>query len=323
MTAIKSAPAPASSTRLTSMQMAEFAARGVLRFDAIVPDHINRQVIAELDACLQPDQLSADDQHNPRAIYGALLTHEALPFIDPGTLWPQAFASDTALGKLLRLPTVRGAIESLVGDQAVVDHHFLHVTFPPKPGRTETAQHYHQDSTIDVRASFDIQLMYFPHAVTADMGGTRYLPGSHLRIVSESAIARYQNIAGQQHVVCPAGSLLILHHGIWHGGGANRGNQRRYMWKLRLNPRQPQIRLWDTSDLPADHHRQRPIFWSNPMAPRDPIHALLTTPEPWFEADTERLEFISRVRFWRRLLGDDSFDADYWVGRLESEYTGA
>lgn len=307
--------------RLTSVQMAEFAARGVLRFDGIVPDAINSQVVAELDRCLGPEQLPLEARHDPAAVYGALLNHQALPFVDPGTRWRKAFGKSTALGALLRLPTVRGAIESLVGSKAVVDHHFLHVTFPPKPGRAETAQHYHQDSTIDPRKAFDIQLMYFPHAVTADMGGTRYLPGSHLRIVSESAIARYQNIAGQQHVVCPAGSLLILHHGIWHGGGANRSNDRRYMWKLRLNPRERQVQLWDTSDLDPEHHRQRPIFWANPAGNTDPVHAWLTRPEPWFEADTSRLEYINRVRFWRRLLGDDSFDADYWLGRLESEFS--
>jgi hypothetical protein len=211
-------------------------------------------------------------------------------------------------------------VESLVGASAVVDHHFLHVTFPPLPGRPDVAQHYHQDSTIDPRGSFDVQIMYYPHAVTATMGGTRYLPGSHLRIVSESAIARYQNLRGQQHVICPAGTLLFLHHGIWHGGGANRGDQRRYMWKLRLAPREPQVRLWDTRDLPQDSNRQRPIFWSDPTAARDPVQVLLTTPEPWFEADVQRLEFINRARFWRRLTGDDDFDADYWLTRLDNEF---
>ena len=34
---------------LDSMQMAEFVARGVLQFDEIVPDEINRAFIAEID----------------------------------------------------------------------------------------------------------------------------------------------------------------------------------------------------------------------------------------------------------------------------------
>ena len=35
---------------LTSAQMAEFVARGFLRFDALVPSEINRAVMAEIDA---------------------------------------------------------------------------------------------------------------------------------------------------------------------------------------------------------------------------------------------------------------------------------
>ena len=35
---------------LNSRQMAEFVARGFLRFDGLVPDPINRAVMAEIDA---------------------------------------------------------------------------------------------------------------------------------------------------------------------------------------------------------------------------------------------------------------------------------
>ena len=151
------------------------------------------------------------------------------------------------------------------------------------------------------------------------MGGTRYVPGTHLRIVSESAIARYQNIRGQQHVVCPAGTLIFMHHGIWHGGGVNRSDEVRYMFKIRLNPSVPQVRLWDTSDLSDEDFQQRPIFFrKEPTNPND-IASLLTRPQPWFEGDTGRLEYINRIRFWRYLLGDESFDADYWVTRIENE----
>ncbi|MDP5052771.1 MAG: phytanoyl-CoA dioxygenase family protein, partial [Congregibacter sp.] len=170
-----------------------------------------------------------------------------------------------------------------------------------------------QDSTIDVRRAFDVQVMYFPHEVTENMGGTRFLPGSHLRIVSEAAIGRYQNIVGQQRMVCPAGTLLFLHMGIWHGGGLNLSDQMRYMFKIRLNPGQRQERLWDTSDLGNDHYQQRPIFWTGTDT-GDELHRILMQTEPWFEADTSRLELMNRVRFWRYLLGDNNFDADYWLG---------
>ena len=180
-------------------------------------------------------------------------------------------------------------------------------------------QHTHQDSTIDHRLAFDVQVMYFPHQVAPEMGGTRYVPGTHLRVVSEMAVARYRNIAGQEHVVCPAGTLIFAHHGLWHGDGRNRSDRVRFMFKIRLNPKVRQRRLWDTSDLTEADFAQRPIF--HVKSPRDPDHiqSILTRPERWFENDTGRIEYINRIRFWRFLLGDDSFDADYWVTRIENE----
>jgi len=218
----------------------------------------------------------------------------------------------------VRLPPIAGAIASLVGSGCVVDHHFLHVTFPPAlTGGPKPAQHTHQDSTIDPRRAFDVQMFYFPQEVTREMGGTRFVPGSHLRIVSEAAIARYQNILGQEHVVCPAGTVVFAHHGLWHGGGANRSERLRYLFKIRLCPKERQERLWYTSDLEAPP--QRPIFWTDPAGDSDHLHGILTRREPWHEFDTGRLEFLNRIRLWRYLTGDEQFDADYWLTRVENE----
>jgi len=302
---------------LNSRQMASFAARGFLRFDAVVPPAINEAFLDTIGRV--PD----GDLQGMRAHYAGIMQSSAIPVVVAGTPLAAAYPEDSPLHALLALPVVRGAIASLVGGHPVFDHHFLHIAFPPAfyaaQNTRQIAQHYHQDSTIDPRAAFDIQIMYYPHAVTADMGGTRFLPGSHLRVVSEAAIARYQNIRGQSHVVCPAGTLLILHHGIWHGGGINRAEQLRYMFKIRICPTERQRRLWDTSDLPAAALPQRPIFWTGPAPDPDSIAAILTRPEPWHEADTGRLEYINRVRFWRYLLDDPSFDADYWATRIENE----
>ena len=246
-----------------------------------------------------------------------------VPEVPAGTPLAAAYPESSAFRGLVDHPAVRGILDSLVGPGPVVDHHFVHLTL----GRTEReaagmhrpfpAQHWHQDSTIDTRAGFDVQIMWYPHEVTREMGGTRFLPGSHLRIVSEAAIGRYQNIRGQRHVVCPAGSLLVLHHGIWHGGGSNSSDRTRHMVKIRLHPTVPQVRLWDLSDFSDADRVQRPIFWQpTPRASGD-LHDILCEHQPWYEADTGRLEFVNRVRLFRYLLGDDTFDADYWLTRLE------
>ena len=287
---------------LTTRDMARFVARGVLEFPELVPDEVNRAYLNEVD--------------------------RGLPVVAPGTPLADAFPAESSAHSFVNLPQVAAVIESLVGPDSVFDHHFTHVALPsaqheelgfgpPKP------QHFHQDSTIDTRTAFDLQLMWYPQEVTAGMGGTRYLPGSHLRVVSEAAVGRYQNIAGQKHVVCPAGTVLALHHGIWHGGGRNTSDRVRHMYKVRLNPSVPQIRLWDDRDLSEDDFAQRPIFYTGSAPDPDHLHAILLEGQPWYEADTGRLELLNRVRLWRHVLGDDEFDADYWMTRIENEPRGA
>ena len=86
---------------------------------------------------------------------------------------------NSPLEKIFKNEIVSGAIKSLVGSKTVVDHQFLHLTFPSKyyakANQRQMSQVNHQDSTIDPRTTFDIQLFYFPTAVTKEMGGTRYI----------------------------------------------------------------------------------------------------------------------------------------------------
>lgn len=304
--------------RLNSMQMAEFVANGFLRLDSVVPESINSQFLADVG--------HVDESRIPgiREYYREIMNASAIPHVGAGTpLW-EAYEEDSAITAILQLPVVKGAIQSLVGDSPIFDHHFLHVTFPERYyraiGQEPVSQHTHQDSTIDPRQAFDIQIMYFPHDVTAAMGGTRFLPGSHHRVVSNASIGRYQNIRGQQHMVCKAGTLLLMHMGIWHGGGLNQSERLRYMFKIRICPAERQMRLWDTRDLPNDMSLQRAIFWTDPADNGATLQNVLMQHQPWYESDTGRLELINRIRLWRYLTGDDSVDVDYWLTRVENEF---
>jgi len=300
---------------LDAHDMARFAARGFLRMDAVVPDEINAQFLAEVGEIAEPQP-----GRKLRAAYGQLLAQAGIPEVGAGTPLARTYPQGSALARMLELPTVAGAIRSLVGEAPTFDHHFLHVTFPPAyheaSGGENVSQHTHQDSTIDPRQAFDVQIMYYPHAVTQEMGGTRFIPGTHLRKVSEAALGRYQNVRGQQHMVCEPGTLLFLHSGIWHGGGVNLSDRTRTMFKIRMNPSRSQVRMFDTSTLESPAG-QRPIFYLKGPQPRS-VEQILMTPEPWFEDDTGRLELLNRVKLWRYLTGDPTYDADYWLTRLEN-----
>ena len=300
---------------LTARDMATFTARGFLRMDVIVPEAINAQFLAEMGEVAAPEP-----GRKLRRAYGELLAKADIPEVSAGTPLSSAYRQGSAIARMLELPAVAGAIRSLVGEAPVFDHHFLHVTFPPAyheaSGGENVSQHTHQDSTIDPRQAFDIQIMYYPHAVTRPMGGTRFVPGTHLRKVSEAALGRYQNIRGQQHMVCEAGTLLFLHSGIWHGGGVNLSEQTRTMFKVRINPSVSQVRQFDVSTL-EPQTAQRPIFYlKGPQPPS--VEQILMTPEPWFEDDTGRLEMINRIKLWRYLTAEPGYDADYWMTRVEN-----
>ncbi len=257
---------------LTSQQMATFVAAGYLRFDALVPDEINRAAMREMET----------------GIRGA----------PAGTPLAQAYPATSTIGRILDLPEIQGIITSLVGPGPLFDHHAIHV----RQADEDKAQALHADAIIDTRVpSFDIQLMYYPHDVPLEMGGTLVVPGSHLRRINESDIGRYQNLRGQVPMVCKAGTMLALHHGIWHCGRQNKTDRIRYMFKIRLNPVVRQVRLWNTDDLDSPE-----------------VSRQLGKGFPWYEAASGRLEIVNRSKLWRYLTGDDTFDTGYWLTRLEN-----
>ncbi len=257
---------------LSSVQMAHFVAHGSLRMDAVVPAEMNAEAMEVFAAGIPP-----------------------VPY---GTTVPDAYPEGSFVRRLVEVPEVAGALRSLVGPDPEIDHHFVHVRAPHEGA----AQPLHGDAIIDVRTdAFDVQLMYYPQEVTLEMGGTLSVPGSHLRRTNESDTGRYQNLRGQSRLVCPAGTVVFLHHGLWHGGRRNDSDTRRYMFKIRFNPTVRQRRLWDTSDL-AD--------------PR--VAEKLNTVFPWYEHATGRLELYNRVLLWRALTGDEDFDLDHWVTRVSN-----
>ncbi|HEV2641365.1 MAG TPA: hypothetical protein VGT98_01590, partial [Candidatus Elarobacter sp.] len=113
--------------------MARFVARGFLMFEALTPPEVNQ-------------------------VYLDATAGAAVPEVPAGTPLADAYPPGSALHGLVTLPAVRGILDSLVGPDPVVDHHFVHLTL----GRAEReafgmrepfpSQHWHQDSTIDTRA---------------------------------------------------------------------------------------------------------------------------------------------------------------------------
>lgn len=264
---------------LTSKQMAAFVAHGFLRFDEVVPPDMAAAALDELASGGGPAPWKEGE---PQA------SNAGRPLAE---LW----TASPALGPVLRLPRVAGIIDSLLGPGALYDHHYAHVIAP----RQAWSQPWHADAVLDTRPlAFDVQLMFFFHDTPREMGGTMILPGSHLRRANELEIARVQNFRGQLPTVCPAGTLVVIHHGIWHCGQPNRTDRPRTMFKLRLGPARRQARCWDLSDV-ADPDVIRTLRHEHP-----------------FTGSQARLEIVNRIKLWRYLTDDPTFDIDYWMGRM-------
>lgn len=160
----------------------------------------------------------------------------------------------------------------------------------------------HQDAEYDLRFEhFDIQVSFFAHEVTSDMGGTLFVPSSHFRRAHVFDLMRYQNIAGQLQTVCPAGTMVFWHHNLWHAARSNYTDRMRYMFKLRLNATVKQVLLWNTNDL---RHPE--------------LAKTLQESFPWHGHESRR-EVMNRIRLWRALTGNKHFDLANWWGRVENQ----
>lgn len=210
----------------------------------------------------------------------------------------QTWAPDSPIHRMMFLPQIQGLITSLVGPSPNFDHQAVH----RKPPQSGTAQHLHQDAEYDIREeAFDIQLSFFIHDTPKKMGGTRFLPGSHFRQVHVTDIGRYQHIDGMFQVECEAGTVVAWHHNLWHGAQPNQTDQMRYMFKVRINPTVRQQRLWNTEDI------------DDPQVIKN-----LFRKQRWF-GQQERIEIMNRIRFWRFLTNDPTFDHNMWYTRIENE----
>ena len=302
------------SNLLTTEQMAEFTASGCLFFDGLISKDINEEFLNDIG---HTEKSKIDVQKH----FENIKASSSIPRIPAGTSLRESYPENSPLDKIFKNDVVKGAIDSLVGSKCVIDHQFLHLTFPAKffkaTNSRQMSQPNHQDSTIDPRKTFDIQLFYFPTDVTKAMGGTRYIPGTHLRIVSEFGIARYQNILGQKQIVCKEGTIGIFHNGLWHGAGINFSDNLRYMFKVRLAATEKQELLWD----PEKKYKPLPnraLYWTN-ESKEETVNDILMQKFPWQENDTNRLDNINRIKMWRLLTGNKNLDIDYWMTRIENE----
>lgn len=244
---------------LTAVQMATFVTEGYLALPEVVPPELNEVVYADMLAHNKGGYRFWLDSQNIRDVF--------------------------------ELAPVKGAIQSLVGENPGYDHSFVHIT---GAGHLK-GQTYHADSIIDKRPlAFDIQAFYFPRDTPDEMGPTLIVPGSHLRRVNTSSIGRYKNVLGQKRLACKAGTIVIMHHGIWHCAQPNQTEMTRYMFKLRLRPGEEQRNLFNTDGCRSE----------------EVTNLIYRGYQPW-QGNEARLDHVNRAALWRYVVGNDSIDVSF------------
>lgn len=244
---------------LTASQMAQFVTDGFLMVENLVPAEYNQAAYQDETTINERGYKFWSATENIRAVF--------------------------------ELPQVKGIVQGLVGRNAVYDHSALHIV----KGNYLQAQNWHADSVIDTRPlAFDIQAFYFAHDAPREMGPTLVLPGSHLRRVNTESIGRYKNIVGQRQLATKAGTIVFMHHGIWHCAQPNYTEQTRYVFKLRLRPGQEQRGLFNLDGYTSPE-----------------VTTIINRGYQSWQGNEGRLEHIQRAKLWRYVTGDDTGDVSF------------
>lgn len=175
-------------------------------------------------------------------------------------------------------------------------HRHGHRTVPGTPGMA-----WHKDSTVfdptvrHPRPRFVLAL-YYPQAVTLDMGPTGVI--SRLQYVPTLSDADQSRTVepGQTPLCVPAGTVAIVHNDAWHCAMANAGDKPRFMLKFLFE------RLEEPQQSGADGI---PDWEPDPNDPFDVVHADVWR---WLHGRSASISEEScseeRIRAWEGALDD-------------------
>ncbi|MCW3096110.1 MAG: hypothetical protein JWL77_1728 [Chthonomonadaceae bacterium] len=169
---------------------------------------------------------------------------------------------------VLDSPTVRGALTSVLGrDYVLHPHRFAHNNEPggeitAEGAKTGKGSHsfvgWHQDDHSPLsrpRHHFlrYAMILYYPQDTPNAMGPTQLIPGTHLNR-AYTAADRERGKQGSG----PAGTCILVHFDIVHGGSFNAADRTRHMVKFVFaRVEEPSAPTWDCREsewrTPADH----------------------------------------------------------------------
>ena len=172
---------------LNDTQVLEFCKKGFMVLEGVVPEEVNRRTLQFVDEIPSGDS-------------------------EPNEIMQEAWFLDG----VIKNPVAAGAVRSLLGrDFGLPVLMSSHRVVCPQP-----AQELHVDGSSRFGPALDyLQVFYYPQDCPREMGPTEVLPGSHHFYTLQTHMGHYGRIQGSQHVVAPAGTIIITVYSIWHRRG--------------------------------------------------------------------------------------------------------
>jgi hypothetical protein len=238
---------------LTDEQMIDFIINGYIMVKPQAAPELHAKVCSEFD---RNGVINVDLQNDPVGM--------------------ELLDKSPTLREVLDDPIVLGAIQSLMGPEYFIFGRFCHASAPGAGG-----VFWHQDD-VNVRhyQLRRLMILYYPQTVTADMGPTYVVPGTHLVNTPTDRMANYGNIRGQVPLTVEAGTVVITHYDIWHTASHNRSDKMRYLVKYYVDRvHEPTGPTWQhnaataiplamqrmhvecTAWSPSDFYKERHLRW--------------------------------------------------------------
>lgn len=175
---------------LTDQQIIEFCKYGYLMLEAVVPDEINKRVIAFCDV-------------HPEG--------------NPNDFLNEAWFVDEVLCNLPAAGAVRSLLGRDFGMPLNISNHRVHCPREMNGG-------WHRDDGSQQLPEVNyLQVFYYPQATPVEMGPTELLPGSHHLSMSSHFMKHLDAIADAHKTAAPAGSIFITIYSIWHRASTSTG----------------------------------------------------------------------------------------------------
>ena len=166
-------------------------------------------------------------------------------FLTTGNPGNEILEMNPALRLVFADPAVKGALSSILGDgYFMYPHRHCHQNRSGAPAQRNHKDSYEEDVNVHHHRSRWAMAMYYPQAVTADMGPTGVTPGSQYFSSPASLAGR-----GELGVTGEAGTVILVHYDVWHRALRNHSGRNRYMLKfLFCRATEPAAPAWNNRE---------------------------------------------------------------------------